>query len=372
MRKLLRPGLPAVLLAFIMAMTACSPAAIATPTAKPAGAATAAPATNPTAKPSSSGPSEADRVAALIEGAKKEGKLLVYASESDKEFQEFTKPFRTKYPFIEVESWRGAGEDIAQRWLAEASAGRHVVDIIGTGVGDNYVTYKDAGLMMKYDYPMMKDLPANLRDPESLAMVHQIMMVAMAYNTNLVSAAEAPKRWEDLLDPKWKGQMAIDNDNSQILTLLWMAWGKEKAVDFLTKLRANEPLLKKGHTAMTEMLAAGEFKVAVELFLYRVLDFQKKKAPIEWVRTDPMLGRITFATIPAKAPHPNAAKLYMDWWGSEEGQLHYEATHGNMSPRGKLFADTTKGLNVMLAGTEIRPLLEESDQIYRKIMQVRS
>lgn len=349
------------------APAATTSASGATPTAKPAAGTPAS--TTPAAKSSSPAAADPNREAQLVEAAKKEGgQLMIYTTQADQQFLEFTKGFTTKYPFVKVEKWGGgSSDDIATRLAAETAAGRNIADIVGSADGVFNAGRQD--LLMKYEYPAVKDLPADLQVPGGLGMIHQINVSVMAYNTNLVPKAQAPKNWEDLLDPKWKGQFSIDYTGFPFMDMLRFAWGKEKTVDYLTKLAANGPLLKKGHSAQAEMLSAGEFKAIAEVFLYQVIAYQKKGAPIDWVRTDPIIGRKTPAGISANAPHPNTAKLYMDWWGSQAGQELYEQVDGKFTPRGSAFATNTKGLNTKIAGEEMREYTDEDQEMYTRLFQ---
>lgn len=351
---------------------AASPATTgATSTAKPAG--TAVPAATPAAKASTPAAADPNHEASLVEAAKKEmqsGPLMIYTTQSDEPFLQFIKPFTTKYPFVKIEKWGGGDTDeIATRLAAEAAAGRNIADVLVSSDGVFQAGRTD--LLMKYDYPAVKDLPPELQAPGGLGMPEMINVSVMAYNTNLVPKDQAPRNWGDILDPKYKGQIAIDVGAFEFLDMLRIAMGKEKAVDYLTKLAANQPLLKKGHSAMAEMLAAGEVKVIAEVFLFQVNRYKNRGAPIEWVRSDPIIGRKSFSGIAANAPHPNAAKLFMDWWGSQEGQDTYERSDGKFAPKGSGFAEATKGLNLKIAGLERFEYSKEDQELYSKIFQLK-
>jgi ABC-type Fe3+ transport system substrate-binding protein len=112
--------------------------------------------------------------------------------------------------------------------------------------------------------------------------------------------------------------MSMDRDGGEWVMMLWAAWGKEKSINYLQKLAKNGLAFSTGATARTEMLAAGAHKIDLRLNLNRILDYQEKGAPLDWVRTDPIPLKGTPMFIAERAPHPNAAILFADWFTSLE------------------------------------------------------
>lgn len=387
MRMVRRLCFPALLLTLALVMAACGPAATPTPTPKPAAPATSpgatpttaaattpgtkpttAPATTPAPKTSSAAP-DAAAMAALYEAAKKEGKVTAWTTVSDDNFVKFVQPFKARYPGIEVENWRSNGAGIAEKILAEHRVGKYTVDVIGSA-DDGLTEYKKEGLLLKYDYPSQKDLPAEWRDPEGLWGVNQINFEGLIYHTKLVPAAEAPKKWEDLYDPKWKGNVGMKQDGEDLAVALWKFWGKEKTIDLLQKLAANQPTLIRGSSTQIQMMAAGQFKVADAMLLV-TLQAMNDGAPLDWVRINPMIGRVSNMAIAAKAPHPNAAKLYVEWWQSPEGQKAYNDA-GYMAPKGATVQKVTTGSNL---GTNLvtpgAPFRDEAIDAYQTILKTK-
>ncbi len=311
-----------------------------------------------------------DRLTALIEGAKKEGKLTIWTTDSGKEANTYIKTFNKRYPFIEVEFWTSSNEAIVEKMLAEAKAGMYTPDFATTGIA-YFGQLKQAGLVKKYDWPEAKAWGnERLIDPLGYWGAKDTTSTTMVYNTKLVSAADAPKSWEDLYNPKWKGQLAIDQEATEWALQLYSLWGKEKTLDYLQKVAKNEPLLKKGHTAMTEMLAAGEFKVACELLLYKTMEYIKKGAPIDWVRSDPILTRVGRMFIAEKAPHPNAVLLYADWFQSFEGNQAYSDATGrgvcNKEVKSEI-NEARKAVKEWIIPTEFETSATEAEEMFRQV-----
>jgi iron(III) transport system substrate-binding protein len=313
---------------------------------------------------------EKQRETRLVEGAKKEGKVVYWdAGGSAKEWEQLFSKFRQKYPFLVVEHWRASDAEVYQKITTEARAGVYNVDIAGVEI--NLVSeLQKTGLMKKYSWPNTAAWSAQHKDRDGYWIARNITCVAVTYNTNLVSPAEAPKAWDDLLHPKWKGAISMDKDGSDWVLMLWSAWGKEKTVNYLKNLARNNVALGAGVTARTEMLSAGAFKVDLRLNLERVLDYQKKGAPLEWVRTDPMLAKLTQIYLSERAPHPNAALLYADWFTSFEGQQAFYEAGGRLvsDPRIKTrVGDALQGLRVVVSSAELAEHGTEAERIWRDI-----
>src|SRR5262245_61826043 len=218
---------------------------------------------------------ETQNEARLVEGARKEGKLAFWINGwTANELEQMFGKFRQRYPFVNVEYWRAAEDSqLHQKMMYEARAGIQNVDIASSEI-NLIAELKKAGLAKKYAWPNTSAWSPQHKDPEGYWVASNINGIVVVYNTSLVSAAEAPKDWEDLLNPKWRKSISMDRDAAEWVLMLWAAWGKEKAVNFLKALAKNEIVFGAGQTARLEMLGAGAFKIDLRLNLYRVLQYQ--------------------------------------------------------------------------------------------------
>lgn len=279
------------------------PAATAAPTSAPAAT------TAPTAAPAVS----------LLDAAKKEGKLMIYTSLNAEEFDTVVAVFAKKYPDIKVEFFRGDSEGVTQKALTEFRANTFIPDILETN-DINISQLISAGVIGTYQSPETKNYPPGASDPDGYFTAARINLDVIAYNTNLVKKEDAPKKLEDLLDPKWAGKIALEADDWAMIAYTGKVMGDAKAQEFWTKLAAQKPRVVKGHTELANFLVAGEFAVSPNVYAHRVLSLQDKKAPIDWVRTDPVYAFPHVISLAKNATHPNAAKVFIDWYLSVEGQ----------------------------------------------------
>lgn len=260
-----------------------------------------------------------ERHALLLLKARAEGEVVWYTSSSIDSLSPLRKDFEKRYPKIKIKIWRASGERILNRILAEARAGRFNVDIVGAGYRYIFPLMR-TGLVGRYISPERKFYPDIYKDQNGYWTSHIYRMVVMAYNTTLVSRPQAPRRYEDFLDPKWKGNFAIDTNPHRTLMAWLKIWGNEKTEKFLQGLIENEAAVRRGHTLVTQLLCAGEFKAAIELFAYRVAEFKHKGCPVEMVFPDPTPGSLSLLYLVARSPHPYAAALLVDYVLSKTGQ----------------------------------------------------
>jgi iron(III) transport system substrate-binding protein len=321
--------------------------------------------------PATGNPQDANKQgeAKLIDGAKKEGKLVFWNQGQAKEMQPVIDKFRKTYPFLQFDYWRADESTLREKLLSEARAQVYNVDVSGAEI-DFVLELKKAGLMKKYDWPNTRDWSPQHKDRDGYWVARNILPTVAAYNTNLVSPAGAPKSWEDFLNPKWKGSISMDRAGGEWVLMLWAAWGKEKTVGYLKRLAQNNLAFSTGATQRTEMLAAGAHKIDLRLNLNRILDYQEKGAPLEWARTDPILLKGTPIFIAERAPHPNAAILFADWFTSHEGQQAYYDASGKLLPDPRIksrMTESLKGQKVVLFPAELAVHGQEADNIFRDI-----
>jgi len=255
----------------------------------------------------------------VLSKAKIEGEVVWYTSLSADSLTPLKAEFEKRYPGVKLNLWRGAGERILNRILTEARAGKSNVDVMGTGI-EHLSPIMKASLAGQYVSPERKFYPDILRDAHSYWTSYTYLVAAIAYNSNLVTSADVPKRYEDFLAPKWKGGFAIDS-NSDLTVITWLKiWGLEKTEKFLQALVANEVSVRRGHTLTAQLLCAGEFKAAIELYVYRVADLKHNGCPTGLVFPDPTPGAPSLLYSARRSPRPYAASLLIDYVLSESGQ----------------------------------------------------
>lgn len=267
----------------------------------------------------------ADREKFLADGAAKEGELVVYSAMIvDQALQPLADAFMKKYPSVTLTYWRGDSEDITQRVLAEERAKNVVVDVVeGTSVSENLIK---ADVVQSFSAPVLDQYPESYRDPNHLWAATRVSYYCMAYNTDMVKAEDVPKTYNDLLDPKWKGQIAwrigSESGTPLFITNLRSAWGEDKAEDYLKKLSAQKIVNFGAGSARTlvDRVIAGEYAMALNIFCHHPLISAADGAPVASQLMSPVASTTATLLIPKNIRHPYGAVLFTDFLLSEDGQ----------------------------------------------------
>ncbi len=266
-----------------------------------------------------------DRTQKLIEGARAEGQVVLYATIIvNQALRPLAEAFNKKYPFVKMTFWRGDSEEILAKGIAEGRAGNIIGDVLeGPGIGELAV---QANLAEAYTTPAVADYPEAYRDPRHLWVVDRVSYYSLAYNTKMVPKDEVPKTYDDLLDPKWKGRMAWRVGTSGgmplFLSTLRYAWGEERAMAYLQKLRTQNIVNFAAGSARTlvDRVMAGEYPLAISIFAHHPLISFAKGAPVYSQLLDPVTTTSSTVIVTKGTKHPHAALLLVDYILSKEGQ----------------------------------------------------
>jgi iron(III) transport system substrate-binding protein len=266
-----------------------------------------------------------DRTEKLIEGARQEGQLTYYSAMIvNQALRPLTAAFQRKYPFIKMSYWRGDSEEIETKLAAEMRANNPIVDVVeGTGIGELAVR---AGFAQPAWSPQLADIPEQMRDPRRLWVPTRVSYFSIAYNTRLVAVDSAPKTYQDLLDEKWRGRMAWPLLSAigapLFVTNLRLAWGEDKAMAYLRRLRPQNIVnFGAGNPrTLVDRVIAGEYAIALQIFAHHPLISAGKGAPVTSQLLPPVASAPATLVIPKGSRHPHAAALLMDFLLSKEGQ----------------------------------------------------
>jgi iron(III) transport system substrate-binding protein len=260
----------------------------------------------------------------VIDAARKEGKLSWISSVDDGPARVVMDAFRKRYPGIDLQYQQATEEVRTIRTLTEFKAGRNRIDVV-QGIGGFLTEYRNANaLTLLNDLPAYANFDVPYRDSQDMYGSFRMQFWAIGYNTEKVKEAELPRTWEELATPKWKGRFGLA-DRPQLWVLhLWKTWGADKATDFLKKVFANDPQRRKeGLDSSAKLLGAGEFDLFIPAAPYRIQGLVEQKTPVSWYTPEPLPVSFSDMEILAKAPNPNAAKVFANWFMSREGQAIY-------------------------------------------------
>ncbi|HEY2988822.1 MAG TPA: extracellular solute-binding protein [Candidatus Binatia bacterium] len=316
------------------------------------------------------------------DGAKKERHLRIFSTFDPPQADALMRAFKERYPYIAIEYNRASHEDRAIRTLVAYKNKKSVTDIL-TGLGGSFFMYREIGAMENLkNIPNVKNNPPGTFDPEGFWVGMHMRYWCMAYNTKQIGKADVPKKWEDFLaNPKWRnGNLALGNRPQLWALQLWDKKGEKWLKDFLTKLfnEAKPQLRREGMNAMLELLAAGEFYGSIPSAEYRTYQKTLDGAPVNYTCPEPAPGAVSEMAILKGSPNINAARLFVNWFLSKEGQIaQYVAdyappVHKALQRKELLpFADQIVGKEIAfrdpILELEVQPkLLEFWDELWLK------
>ena len=315
---------------------------------------------------------------ALIEAAKKEGKVVWYTSVDLPLAEKVAKAFEAKYPGVAVRVERSGAERVFQRIGQEYASNIHAADVANSSDAAHFIVWKKGNLLEAYvPEDVGKFYPAEHKDPDGTFASFRVWVCIIAYNTNLVKKEEAPKSFADLLDPKWKGKIvkAHPGYSGTIMTATYqmqrdLGWG------FFEKLAAQNIMQVQSSADPPKRLALGERAVMADGNEYNIFQIKEKDGPVEPVYATEGSPLIVGPTGMFKtAPNPNAARLFCNYSFTPECQQLIIDTGGlrSMHPSTKEKAGRTPFKNIKTMKDDPAAVEKTSDEIkqhYSKIFHV--
>jgi iron(III) transport system substrate-binding protein len=262
----------------------------------------------------------ADRTQRLIDGAKREGAVSLYSTSVAEDTTPIVDAFRREYG-IDVQVWRGSTETVAQRAIAETRAGRCPADAFLSGPPALEPLHREK-LLAPVLSPASAAVMPQARQPHGEYVGFSVNLFAAAYNINLVGADEVPKSYEELTQPRWKGRLAIEADDAPWFAALARTLGEERAVKLFGEIvRRNGMAVRKGHTLLANMVAAGEVPLALTVFSYKSDQLQHAGAPIRTFYLPPVIALPNSIAVARCTSRPHAAVLLYDFMLSDAQEI---------------------------------------------------
>lgn len=261
----------------------------------------------------------ADREARLVEGARKEGQVLLYSTMTVQDAKVLGAAFERKYG-VKVVHWRGSAEKIVQRALTEFRAGRNDADVFETNAYRMEVLYREK-LLEDFHTPAFEELsPAAFPRGHRQYVADRFAFFVAGYNVNLVKPADVPSSYEDLLAAKWNGRLAIEATDVLWFAALVKAMGEERGLAYFRRLAAMKPTIRHGHILAAQLVASGEIPLLVTAYNNNIETLKKSGAPVDWKPLAPTFGQASAIALARHSRRPHAALLFTEFVLSREGQ----------------------------------------------------
>jgi iron(III) transport system substrate-binding protein len=248
-----------------------------------------------------------------------EGTLTFYTSIAEKDLATLIEPFERQYG-VRVNVWRSGSDKVLHRTLAEAAAGRHDVDVVHFGSPEMEALARE-DLLEPLSVPAHQDLRPGSVPVHRRWAATMLSVWVQAYNTTLVSKADLPRTYADLLHPKWRGRLGIESkDQDWFASVADVMGGREPGLDFFRQLARGGLSVRVGHSLLTNLVISGEVPLALTVYSYMPEQARKRGAPIDWFALEPAIARSNAVGVARRAPHPSAARLFYEYLLGEAAQ----------------------------------------------------
>jgi iron(III) transport system substrate-binding protein len=308
---------------------------------------------------------------AVVEGAKKEGALVFYTTMDIQNSKPLLDAFSKKYPFIKGDLVRLGGTAMVSRIITEAQAGANRFDV-AVGISPSYMPMRERNLIAPYLSPEFPSLYNDFYDLKGYWATVYLNTLVLGYNTKVITPNDLPKTYEDLLKPQYKQKFIIDIENHDVFVGLSQEWGQEKAIAYFKGLAKQEPVFLRGNTNRANMVSVGERSMT---FVYaQVIERMKQTgAPVDWIPLEPVNVEVNVSMLAAKAAHPNAGKLFVDYLISKDGQ-EFLKTFRRIGPRKDVKPDPPKlfeGFRRRVVTPDVYKNLREITKLHNDALGIR-
>ncbi len=304
-----------------------------------------------------------DRQARLVEGAKKEGEVMFYSSIPVEDLAVLTAAFDKKYG-VKVKVWRADSEGFLQRIVNEAKANRYEVDVIAGSSSALEPLHREK-LLTEVKSPYLADLiPESIASHREWASVY-LNTIVQAYNTDLVKKESLPKTYRDLLKPEWKNRLGIEAEDFDWFAQVVHRLGEAEGLRLFREIVANNGIsVRKGHTLLNNLVAAGEVPLALTVYGFTAEQTKRKGAPLDWFIIPPLVARPTAAGVARNAPHPFASVLFFDFLIGDAQPIL--ASRQFVSPSRKIESPFTKGPLELINSALMLDQAQKWQDLYQK------
>jgi iron(III) transport system substrate-binding protein len=305
------------------------------------------------------GPKE---VAEFVKGAEKEGQVTWQCGLRDYEAAPLIEAFQKKYPKIKVILEKESGSQ--EKLLREVLAGAEIKDVTQFDP-DSEHEFLDLNVLAQVNWADFDVLP-QLRFHNDMMVGTHLHSHVFAFNTNLLKKEAAPKTWQELLDPKWAGKFTVDTSCNAYLRLV-DAWGEDKVIDYLKKLGKQKPTFVRGSSETMTLMAAGQYTMSADTLLASASTVVQKGGPLAWNAPDTVPAGIVKCGVLKKVEHPNAARVFLGWLGSEGYKFLDKGNPARAVPFGGTYTEKLfKGKT--MSWTPTRQQLPNRQEFFKKAL----
>jgi iron(III) transport system substrate-binding protein len=308
-----------------------------------------------------------------VEQARKEGEVVLYSTITVGAFNELNKAIKEKFPFLNVRHIRlGPAQQLA-KIMQEQRAGHFLADVVYNNLL-HLIYLKENGVIGKYESAENKFLMKEAIDSDGFWVGGDIDVLVTGFNTRMISRRDVPTTYDGFLDGKLKGQMAINSNNPYALVGMTSLRGEEQGIAYMKKLAQQSLRPVQGFSHMANLLAAGEYPIALMSQVTKIEEMKEKGAPVDWASNTPNFSTVGAYALSRTPAHPGGARLFIDFVLSEQGQKALGLTGKLPMRRG--VSTSSKSIDKLLESGNLHAIkdaknLEKYAKIYRELIEQR-
>jgi iron(III) transport system substrate-binding protein len=237
---------------------------------------------------------------------------------------------------VRVNVWRASSVKVLQRLLAEKKAGRWEFDVVSISAPELEALYRE-GLLQAVDSAAHRALLEGTLPAHRGWAPQFINVFVPAYNTTAIRPDELPRRWADLVEPRWKGRLGVEANASEWYCTVLRTLGEHAGAELFQRIAATNGLsVRQGNSVLANMVVSGEVPLALAVYSHMVEDAKAQGAPVEWFALEPLVARVNGVGVSRQPPHPQAARLYYEYLLTDAqplmAKLHYVTPRKDLPP----------------------------------------
>jgi len=304
----------------------------------------------------------------LVEAAQKEGFLTVYTSNAAQTIAALSADFEKRYG-VRVDAWRASSAKVLQRAAAEKRAKRWDFDAVSISSPELEALVRE-NLLQEITSAWHKEMLEGTLPAHRGWAPQFINVFVQAYNTRAVKKRDLPKRWADLLEPRWRGMLGVEAKSGEWYCSLLKNLGEEKGTELFREIAARNGLsVRSGNSVLANMVVSGEVPLALAVYSHMIEQARQQGAPVDWFAIDPMIARSNGIGVSRKPPHPNAALLFYEYAIGDAQPLMLRMNY--LSPVKKL-ASPLRGAKILFVDPAAdRAEVERCDNAYDALIRAK-
>lgn len=308
----------------------------------------------------------------LFSGARSERGLVIYGSPNLEDLNFLAAAFTQKYSFARAEVYRATSAAIYNKVITEARGGRRAFDVM---INSGFETHllKKAKFFAPFFPKEINRYAQGFKEPSGYWTTFFTNTHVISYNLRQIRAEEVPRSYEDLLHRRWKGRLMMHSEDYEWFTNQLLIRGEEKGLKLMRALAEQEITFRRGHTLISQLVAAGEGAASINSYAYRSERIKRDGAPIGWVPVEPVVANLLCISVGIEAPNPKTARLFVDFATSKEGQTIVSQKFGRVPAHLDVESNPpslTRGIKFWPSNPELGEKIDHYGKLFREVFRV--